>query len=168
MIKYDESKSRYRYFDKYGQEINEGDYILIDGKYKRIYRTEDGELGTDATNPLWVKSGKAIPCEYGIYPLTTEETEESIVFETDIVGSGEMEEVFICKFNGEIIETDKIELDDEYIPDLPYTGTLKAFEIMEDDLLEIREYFKKQIQKHKDKKAINLLEKLETLEEIKN
>lgn len=170
MIKYDESKSRYQYFDQHGQEINEGDYILINGKYKRIYRTEDWELGTDATNPAWIKSGRAIPCEYGIYPLTTEETEESTVFvlKTLRTALDIPFDAFVRKFDGKIIDASNIWLDDEYTEDLPYTGTLKAFEIMEDDLQEIRKYFKKQIQKYNDKKVIDLLEKLSTLKEIKN
>lgn len=59
-----------RYFDKNGVELHEGDTIVYpDGSTKKLYRTEDGELGTDATNPAWVKSGKAAPCEYGIYAL---------------------------------------------------------------------------------------------------
>ena len=36
---------------------------------QRVYATENGELGTDATNPKWIKSGRAVPCEYGIYPF---------------------------------------------------------------------------------------------------
>lgn len=32
--------------------------------------------GWDATNPKWIESGRAVPCEYGIYPLTRDETEE--------------------------------------------------------------------------------------------
>lgn len=31
--------------------------------------------GTDATNPAWVESGKAAPCEYGIYPLENSDCE---------------------------------------------------------------------------------------------
>jgi hypothetical protein len=42
---------------------------------ERVYRTEKGELGVDATNPIWVDRGLAVPCEYGIYPLTKEEAE---------------------------------------------------------------------------------------------
>ena len=33
-------------------------------------------LGTDATNPAWIKSGRAVPCEFGIYPLTEDEMKE--------------------------------------------------------------------------------------------
>ena len=45
-----------KYFDRNGKEII--------------------EVGTDATNKHWIKTGRAIPCEYGVYPLTIEETEE--------------------------------------------------------------------------------------------
>lgn len=72
-----------RYFDKNGVEITEGCKIRYSGnirhphgKEREVYRTEDGQLGTDATNPIWIENGRADPCEYGIYPLTREETEE--------------------------------------------------------------------------------------------
>lgn len=41
----------------------------------------DDQLGTDATNPSWIKSGRAIPCEYGLYPLGHIETNEVEVVE---------------------------------------------------------------------------------------
>ena len=41
----------------------------------------DDQLGTDATNPSWIKSGRAIACEYGIYPLGSLETDEVEVVE---------------------------------------------------------------------------------------
>lgn len=79
MIKVENGK--YRYFDKHGVEIVEGctikygcgDKSLI--RYEKVYLTEDGQLGTDATNPKWIESGRAVPCEYGVYPLTNAETE---------------------------------------------------------------------------------------------
>jgi len=85
MIKVENGK--YRYFDKNGVEItegctikyNHGDRSLI--RYEKVYLTEDGQLGTDATNPRWIESGRAVPCEYGVYPLTREETEEIEVVE---------------------------------------------------------------------------------------
>lgn len=73
--------SEYRYFDKNGNEITEGceiKYLHGDKsleRVERVYRTEDGQLGTDATNPAWVDTGRASPCEFGIYPLTAKETE---------------------------------------------------------------------------------------------
>lgn len=60
-----------RYFDKNGVEILPDDTIKWDdGKSEKVYLTEEGNLGTDATNPLWIKSGRAYECEYGIYPLS--------------------------------------------------------------------------------------------------
>lgn len=70
-----------KYFDRNGKEITEGctiKYLHGDRSLRRtevVYRTEENELGTDATNPAWVDSGRAVPCEFGIYPLTAEETE---------------------------------------------------------------------------------------------
>ena len=75
MIKMVDGKRKY--FDRNGVEIVEGSRIIYpSGKVETVYLTEDGELGTDATNPKWIESGRAFPCEYGIYPLTRDETEE--------------------------------------------------------------------------------------------
>lgn len=79
MIKYENGK--YKYFDKNGKEITEGCKVKYeDGVRSRniytVYLTENNELGTDATNPAWVESGRAVPCEYGIYPFCDKETEE--------------------------------------------------------------------------------------------
>lgn len=61
---------KYRYFDMEGRELHGGDTIIHEnGQEEKIYLTADGLLGTDATNPYWIKTGKADPCEYGIYPL---------------------------------------------------------------------------------------------------
>ena len=66
-----------RYFDKNGKEIFAGDTIkYLDGTKEKVYLTEKGTLGTDATNPLWIEKGRAVPCEYGIYPLTEAELAE--------------------------------------------------------------------------------------------
>lgn len=66
-----------KYYDKHGVEITEGCTIkYADGKTKIVYLTENNELGTDATNPSWIESGWAVACEFGIYPLENEETEE--------------------------------------------------------------------------------------------
>ena len=67
-----------RYFDKEGNELHDGDMvefdavIVPDGKVRRekLYLTSEGTLGTDATNPKWLESGRAYPCQYGIYELT--------------------------------------------------------------------------------------------------
>ena len=72
------------YFDKNGTEITEGCKIrYADGKVRKVYLTENDELGTDATNPLWIEKGRAVECEYGIYPLSFEETETAEVIEED-------------------------------------------------------------------------------------
>ena len=71
-----------RYFDRSGAEITEGCLIRYpDGKTKRVYLTEDYQLGVDATNPAWIKSGRAAPCEFGIYPIGIETTNEVEVVE---------------------------------------------------------------------------------------
>lgn len=71
-----------RYFDKNGKEITDACKIKhADGTVEKVYLTEDGELGLDATNPEWIENGRACECEYGIYPLTREITEEIEVVE---------------------------------------------------------------------------------------
>lgn len=79
MVKTENGKKKY--FDRNGAEITEGckiKYLHGDkslGRTEKVYLTEDGELGVDATNPAWIERGLAAPCEFGIYPLTKEETE---------------------------------------------------------------------------------------------
>ena len=76
------TEERQRYFDKNGKEITEGCMVKYpSGTIRKVYLTVDGELGTDATNPLWIEMGKAVPCEYGIYPFEYGETEELEVVE---------------------------------------------------------------------------------------
>lgn len=71
-----------KYFDKNGKEITEGCKIKFEsGRIEKVYLTTEGELGTDATNPKWIEIGRACECEYGIYPLTREETETVEVVE---------------------------------------------------------------------------------------
>lgn len=66
-----------RYFDSNGIEITEGCEIrYASGRVEKVYRTEEGELGVDATNPRWIELGRAEPCEYGIYSLGSNETNE--------------------------------------------------------------------------------------------
>lgn len=82
MIKYENGKLHY--FDKNGKEITDGCTIRYEnGRFEKVYMTEDESLGTDATNPAWIRSGRAVPCEYGIYPLTREDTEEVEVIEVE-------------------------------------------------------------------------------------
>ena len=74
-----------RYFDRNGKEIREGSHIkYLHGdrfleRTERVYMTGDGELGTDATNPSWIERGLAVPCEFGVYPLGNEETNNVVV-----------------------------------------------------------------------------------------
>lgn len=78
MIKCENGKTRY--FDKNGTEITDGCEIeYLDGRIEKVYLTEDGGLGTDATNPKWIETGRAVPCEFGLYPLTEAETNEVTV-----------------------------------------------------------------------------------------
>ena len=80
MIKYENGKTKY--FDKNGKEITDGCKIKFsDGRIKKVYLTEKDELGTDATNPLWIEIGRAVECEYGIYPLNEADTNEVEVVE---------------------------------------------------------------------------------------
>lgn len=82
MIKTENGKKYY--YDKNGNEIHEGNKVLFpDGNIKRVYLTEREELGTDATNPLWIAKGRAVPCEYGIYPFEYMETNEIEIVKED-------------------------------------------------------------------------------------
>ena len=75
MITFENGK--HRYFDKHGREITEGCIIrYTDGRTREVYRTNQDELGTDSTNPKWIESGRAVSCEFGIYPLEYDETNE--------------------------------------------------------------------------------------------
>lgn len=64
------NKGELVYVDKNGDQIHEGDTLRFEfGAVRKVYLTDEGCLGTDATNPDWIKSGRAVPCEFGIYPL---------------------------------------------------------------------------------------------------
>lgn len=79
-----EKNGVYRYFDRDGNELFEGDFIQYEsGRIEELYGTVNGELGTDATNPAWIKSGRAVPCEYGIYPLNCADVAEARKYITD-------------------------------------------------------------------------------------
>lgn len=66
-----EENGVYRYFDRDGNELHDGDTIVYEsGHEEKLYLTADGMLGTDATNPHWIATGRAVPCEYGVYPLS--------------------------------------------------------------------------------------------------
>ena len=67
-----EENGTYRYFDRDGKELHDGDTIVYENGYEeKLYLAADGTFGVDATSPQWIASGRAIPCEYGIYPLTS-------------------------------------------------------------------------------------------------
>ena len=81
MIKFNKDGT-IQYYDKNGTEITEGCRILFpNGRIERVYLTQEGELGWDATNPKWIERGWAVPCEYGIYPLNSQETDTVEVIE---------------------------------------------------------------------------------------
>lgn len=70
----------YRYYDKEGNELHDGDIVVCDnGKELKLYLTTEGELGTDATNPTWIETGRAYECQYGIYPLDSSDMEEIVL-----------------------------------------------------------------------------------------
>ena len=78
MIVYEGGKRKY--YDRNGKEIIEGCKVRYTNNSRsqevyKVYQTSEGELGTDATNPKWIESGRAIPCEYGIFPFNKAETE---------------------------------------------------------------------------------------------
>ena len=76
-----EDNGKYHYFDRNGIELKDGDIICYeDGRKEKLYLTAEGRLGADATNPSWIESGRAVPCEYGIYPLEYEEIYPAPVF----------------------------------------------------------------------------------------
>ena len=66
-----------RYFDMNGVEIKEGDIVQMGYRQYVVYLTDNDLLGIDATNPKWIETGRAAPCEYGIYPF--EESDEPVV-----------------------------------------------------------------------------------------
>lgn len=72
-----EMGGRIHYYDKHGHELKEGDLVRYEsGRTEKLYLTVDGQPGTDATNPAWIRSGIAVPCEFGIYPLGRESMKE--------------------------------------------------------------------------------------------
>lgn len=74
-----EENGVYTYIDREGNELHDGDTIMwADGRMEKLYATEQGLLGTDATNPSWLASGRAYECQYGVYPLTWSEVQEIV------------------------------------------------------------------------------------------
>lgn len=73
-MKIEYEKDTARYYDMSGDEIHAGDYVVMsDGKIEKVYLTDDGYLGTDATNPSWIERGIAVPCESGVYPFAPQD-----------------------------------------------------------------------------------------------
>lgn len=74
-----EENDVYTYFDREGNELHDGDTIMwADGRTEKLYATMQGYLGTDATNPSWLASGRAVECQYGVYPLTWSDVQEIV------------------------------------------------------------------------------------------
>lgn len=74
----DNTTKPYRYWDKNGNEIKEGDFINLYGREMEVYLLSDEyQLGVDATNPKWIEDGRAMKCEYGCYPLTLEDCQQA-------------------------------------------------------------------------------------------
>ena len=74
-----EENGVYTYLDRDGNELHDGDTIMwADGRTEKLYATVEGRLGTDATNPSWLASGRAVECEYGVYPLTWSDVQEIV------------------------------------------------------------------------------------------
>ena len=79
-IDYNKPVSKYQdytYYDMNGVEINHGDTVLMDGREWVVLLGDFGCLGVDSTNPVWIKQGRAVVGEYGVYPF--EETDEPIL-----------------------------------------------------------------------------------------
>ena len=77
IIEYTSERTIYK--DMNGKEIHEGDIVFMNDRNRKVYKTEEGNLGIDATNPSWIESGRACECEYGIYPFT--EDDQPVVVE---------------------------------------------------------------------------------------
>lgn len=74
-----EENGVYIYLDREGNELHDGDTIMwADGRTEKLYATVEGRLGTDATNPSWLASGRAVECQYGVYPLTWSDVQEIV------------------------------------------------------------------------------------------
>ena len=78
-LKIDYKSNPPRYYDVNNVEIRDGDTVLINGKEKKVYLAEDNYLGTDATNPKWIETGRAVECEFGIYPFDEDDEPKIIV-----------------------------------------------------------------------------------------
>ena len=68
-MKINYEKGKYTYYDMNGVELHEDDIVFVNGKNMRVFLTDQDRLGTDATNPAWLRSGRAVEGENGIYPF---------------------------------------------------------------------------------------------------
>ena len=68
-MRIDYTNGTYKYYDMNGVELHEDDIVFVNGKNMRVFLTDQDQLGTDATNPAWIKSGRAVEGENGIYPF---------------------------------------------------------------------------------------------------
>lgn len=68
-MKIEYSNGEYKYYDMNGVELHENDIVFVNGKNMRVFLTDQNRLGTDATNPAWIRSGRACEGENGIYPF---------------------------------------------------------------------------------------------------
>lgn len=76
-----DNEGKRRYFDKYGNELFEGDIIKFSEDATETYElglSIDEQLGTDATNPAWIENKRAVPWEYGLYPLNNSDMMEIV------------------------------------------------------------------------------------------
>ena len=73
-MKIDWNSNPIKYYDINGDEIHDGDKVIMEDRIWDVMLTEDGYLGVDSTNPAWINWGRAVPGEYGIY--TFEESDE--------------------------------------------------------------------------------------------
>ena len=81
-ITYDSKTDTYSYYDKNGAQLQDGDIIRWDdGKLEQVVLGDSGQLGVDATNPAWIKSGRAVPFQFGLYPLESQWMAEIEKFE---------------------------------------------------------------------------------------
>ena len=79
-----EINGEYHYYDKEGNELHEGDTIrYTTGTTEKLYLTNDNRLGIDATNRKWIETGRAVPCEYGVYPLGRSDMEEIVKIDAE-------------------------------------------------------------------------------------
>ena len=68
-MKIEYADGKWLYYDMNDEPIHENDVVIMNGRKEKVYLTDEDELGTDATNPIWLEKGRAVPCEFGIYPF---------------------------------------------------------------------------------------------------